>query len=159
MRRRLILITLVLAVGLVLSLVFAMAIAQVQNSPAGTAKEKEVVVTMEVSGRVSGLSPNFIAVIYGRDDTGKVSLEMAFNLDKDVKVAHKNSIKEIGLGDEVKITYAEITRFSAEGKMISRRRVAKEVAFVRAAKTEQQTGVVESKSETEVLESKPEAGQ
>jgi hypothetical protein len=138
-------------IGLGMALVFSLglggAVAQDKNSPAGSPKEKEVVVAMEVSGTVSGLTPNFIAVIYGRNEAEKVSLEMAFSLDKDVRIAHKNSIQEIGLGDEVRITYDEVTRINAEGKIIARKRVAKEVAFVRQAQKVQETGTLVSETE------------
>lgn len=96
-------------------------------------EEKEEIARKSVSGEVSGVSANFIAVAYGIKEKEQSSLEMAFDVDKDVKIEHKKSIKEIGLGDTVEVVYDEIKRFDAQGKIKSSRRLARVVVFLRAA--------------------------
>lgn len=93
-------------------------------------EERTVSVPKEIEGKVSGISPNFIAIAYG--ESKQASLEMAFDLNKNVKVNHKKSLSEIAMGDTVKVDYDEITRTRDDGKKISRR-AAKMVTFLRKA--------------------------
>lgn len=95
-----------------------------------TTEEKIVTVAKEIEGKVSGISANFIAIAYG--ESKEASLEMAFDLNKDVKVNHKKSLSEIGMGDTVKVDYDEVTRTRDDGKKISKR-VAKIISFLRKA--------------------------
>jgi hypothetical protein len=95
-------------------------------------KEKEEVVKKEVMGEVSGISPNFIAIVYGQNQEKQSSLEMAFDLNKDVVVTHKKSLSEIGMGDTVKVDYDQITKTKDDGTKISRR-LARMVTFLRKA--------------------------
>jgi hypothetical protein len=82
-------------------------------------------------GEISGLSNNFIAVIYGQD--AKTSYEMALNIGKDVKIEHKNSLKDIGVGDIVGVNYEETieTKEGEKPRVVSR--IAKVIKFIKAA--------------------------
>lgn len=96
-------------------------------------EEKEEIIRKSVSGEVAGVSANFIAVAYGISEKEQSSLEMAFDVDKNVKIDHKKSIKEIGLGDMVEVVYDEIKKIDAQGKITSSRRLARVIVFLRAA--------------------------
>jgi len=84
--------------------------ASAQETPvAGAASDKQNVqiTSKDVTGEIVGLSGNFIAVAGGvNPKTGAVS-EAAFNLGKNVKVVHKRSLSEFGVGDVVKVEYEE----------------------------------------------------
>ena len=92
-------------------------------------------VAKEFTGMVSGISAGFIAVDGGVSAESKAALEMAFNLDKDVKVVHKKNLSEIVLGDTVTIHYNETTQTSAEGRTMRSTRV-REIVFVAPAPKE-----------------------
>lgn len=95
---------------------------------------KKTVVVKEMQGEVSGISNNFIAIVYGQDK--KTSYEMAFTMDKDVKIEDRKSLKDIGVGDIVLVSFEETTETKKEGdKDISRvvSRVVKKIRFIRPA--------------------------
>jgi len=112
----------------------------------GFAQEaKKSTVEKTVSGEVSGISPNFIAIIYGQDK--KTSYEMALPIDKNTKVERKDSLKEIGAGDTVSVKYEEITQAHKEKTQKGKEkevtktlgRLAKVITFVKAAPKELQS--------------------
>ena len=116
---------------LIFPFVFA-GISNAQESGKEPPKEEIVTETKDVTGRVSGMSHNFIAITYGQSQDGQAALEMAFNLDSKIRVGHKNSLKEIKMDDMVQVTYDEITTTKADGSK-SFRRVARVVTFLRPA--------------------------
>jgi hypothetical protein len=91
---------------------------------------KREVFTKSISGEVSGISKNFIAVVYGQND--KESLELALQMDKSTKGSQRK-LSEIKVGDIVSVTYEEVveTKKGEQPKVI--RRLAKVVEFRRAA--------------------------
>lgn len=98
-------------------------------------ENKKEVVEKTITGVVSGISYNFIAVMYGQDEKGETSLEMAFKVDKGVAIEHKSSLKEIKFGDTVSVTYEETTETSADGTKSSQR-IAKAITFLRPAQNQ-----------------------
>ena len=108
--------------------------------------EKIEKVTKEITGEVTGISKNFIAVEYGIDLKEGAALEMAFNIGKDIKIEYKNTLSEIGQGDTVAVTYEEITTKDKEGKIKRIERLPKVIKFMKKAKP-----IIE---ETEKLESR-----
>jgi hypothetical protein len=108
-------------------------------------------VNKKVTGEVGGISNKFIAVVYGRNEKDKASLEMAFNIGSHVNIVNKKSMKEIGIGDTVEVEYQEITRTEADGKKSSKS-VAQVVTFLKAgAKVEPVipiTGAAKAKTES-----------
>jgi hypothetical protein len=102
--------------------------AKAQDKPAGQEPKREVVFK-EVTGRVSGLSSNFIAVVYGSDDKNKASLEAAFKLDKDLRIVHKGSLKDIMMGDTVKVGFEETKETFADAST-TRSVKAKTITFL-----------------------------
>jgi hypothetical protein len=98
-----------------------------------SAEETEVrreVFSRQVSGRVSGISKNFIAVEYAADSRG--AREIALSMDKDTKGVNRN-LKEIGVGDRVSVIYDEITETKKGETPKVRKRLAKSVEFRKAA--------------------------
>jgi hypothetical protein len=112
----------------------------------GQKNKNEVVIrkteVKEISGEVSGISSNSISILYGQNE--KTSFEMALTIDKDTKVEHKKSLKEIHTGDMVLVRYEETTETYKEkaekGQMkdVTRRlgRLVKAVVFIKAAPKE-----------------------
>ena len=111
------------------------------------AKQEEKKVKVEkvmksTEGEISGLSNNFIAVLYGQDE--KTSYEMALNIGKDVKIEHKKSLKDIGVGDTVSVTYEETIETKEGEKPRVMSRVVKTIKFIRAAKPMPETSTLVS---------------
>ena len=122
----------VIKLGLALILILSikgLGLAQETTQVAPKITTKKVMKT--VTGEVSAITSNFIAVLYGSDkDT---SYEMALYLDKEVKVAHKKSLKEIVQGDTVAVSYEESAEIKEGEKPKVLAKVVKEVAFLSAA--------------------------
>lgn len=135
MARRFLIIVMVSLISLgIYNLSFAQQNKKTTESKSGVSNvqwPKIEAVNKKVSGEVSGVSNNFIAVVYGRNEKAKSSLEMAFNIGSHVNVMNKKSLKEIGIGDTVEVEYQEITRTEADGKKSSKS-VAQAVNFVKA---------------------------
>lgn len=93
---------------------------------------KKTVAVKELQGEVSGISSNFIAILYGQDK--KTSYEMALTLDKDVRIEDRKSLKDIGVGDVVSVSYEETTETKKQDdKEVTRvmGRVVKKIRFIR----------------------------
>ena len=96
----------------------------VQDQSADKEKEQKIVVK-EISGQVSGISNNFISVVYKSDTEKGTSYEIAFMIDseskKELKIKNKKTLNEISSGDLIKIKYEEISeeveRMRKDGKM------------------------------------------
>jgi hypothetical protein len=105
----------------------------------GYAEEKEgpniikEVIMKKMTGEVAGISQNFISILYGQDE--KTSYEMAFDIDKDVKIENKGDLKQINTGNIVIVTYEETTekpKDDKEGKKIKvKNRTVKRIVFVK----------------------------
>lgn len=100
-----------------------------------------------ISGEVSAVSNDFIAVVYRRDESKGSEEEIALPLAKDVIVEHKKALSEIGIGDMVDIEFEEIEEETKEGSRS--KRVAKVVRFVRAAPKQAENAVLGAGAEAE----------
>ena len=83
--------------------------AEQSEQPGSSKPAKETSLIKEAEGKVSGLSSRFIAVETGVDAKAGANLEMAFKVDKNTQIVHKKSIKEISMGDIVKLSYLDIS--------------------------------------------------
>ena len=63
---------------------------------------------------MSGVGKNFIAIIYQIDTAKGIEYEMALPLKKDAQYQFVKSLKELGIGDKVSVTYEEEKTFSIE---------------------------------------------
>lgn len=84
-----------------------------------------------ISGEVSAISKDFIAIVYRRDATGGSEEEIALPIAKGVIIEHKKNLSEIGVGDMVNVEFEEVTEDTGEGPRS--KRVARVISFVRAA--------------------------
>lgn len=84
-----------------------------------------------ISGEVSAISKDFIAIVYRRDEAKGTEEEVALPIAKDVIIERKKSLSEIGIGDIVDVEFEEAAEETNEGH--KSKRVAKVISFVRAA--------------------------
>ncbi len=84
-----------------------------------------------VSGEVSAVSKDFIAVVYRSDKNKGSEEEIALPVALDAVVEHKQSLSQIGIGDMVDVEYEEYSEETPEGP--KSKRVAVAVRFLRAA--------------------------
>lgn len=88
-------------------------------------------VSNEVEGEVSAVSKDHIAVVYNRDIAKGIEYEMSFPIDSKVVFEHKKNLREISVGDRVRISFDEET-IQEEGKEFNRR-APKKLSFVSPA--------------------------
>ncbi len=98
-------------------------------------EQKEEISSKEATGTISGLGSNFIAIETGLDTESKAARESAFNLDKNVRVVHKKSLKELNIGDTVKIDYQEKVKTRDDGRKL-RSTLVKMITFLKPAPKE-----------------------
>lgn len=99
-----------------------------------------------VSGEVSGISKDFIAIVYRRDEARGSEEEMAFPVAKDVMVEHKKALSEIGVGDMVDVEFEETEEETSD--VPRTKRVVKVVRFIRAAPKQAESSVLGSGPES-----------
>lgn len=123
--------TLIAATALLLTISHTVSAQEAQQG-----QEPKAAVSMkQITGTVSGLSARHLSVLYSSDPERGASLEAAFNLDKDVRVIHKQSLKEIAVGDTVSVAYEETVTRTAEGKSMRSTKV-KSITFLKPAPKE-----------------------
>lgn len=66
---------------------------------------KEEIREKTLDGEIAGVSPNFIAIIYGQDE--RSSYEITFTIKKDTRLERIKDIKKLKPGDTVWINYIE----------------------------------------------------
>lgn len=103
------------------------AIAPVQGE--GTKKTERVI--KGISGEVSAISKDFIAIVYRRDEAKGTEEEIALPIAKGVIIEHKKNLSEIAVGDTVNVEFEEVAEEAREGARL--KRVAKVISFTRAA--------------------------
>jgi len=106
-------------------------------------EENVVVVTKEMSGKVSAISSRFLTLEYASDAKKGVSNEMYLTFGDDVKLRHTRSLGDLKFGDTVSVQYEEKQRpmerrghdgsFKREMQVLSRQ--AKAITFLKAART------------------------
>lgn len=82
-----------------------------------------------VSGEISGISKNYISVVYEKDTENGIEYEMLLPIDKDIQLEYKKSLGEMKIGDRVSIQYEDTTTEDSE-KQKTFKREAKVVTFV-----------------------------
>ena len=83
-----------------------------------------------ISGEVSAISKDFIAVVYRNDQTKGSEEEIALPIAKYATVEHKRSLSEIVPGDLVDVEFEEYTEETPQGSRS--KRVAVVVRFLKA---------------------------
>ena len=96
----------------------------------------------EITGTVSAVSKQGIAVEYSRTSEG--NFEMYLPLGDKVKLERLNSLEELKAGDTVKVRYEQTFKETKEGPPLVLKTAATEVALMRRAPEE---GALISKEE------------
>lgn len=84
-----------------------------------------------LQGEISGISRNFISIIYYKDAQKGIEYEMAFPLDSDIQLKHKRSLDQLSVGDTVAIDFDETIEETAGGTDVKNK--ARAISFVRPA--------------------------
>lgn len=124
-------------------------IALAATDPAQAPKSgNEVLVTKEVTGTVSAISPKdrMLTVIYQQDKAKGVENEILLALAEDVEVRYKRTLSEFKYGDTVRVSYVEkqaaAERQTPDGKTEHFTKVVSREATVIAFLKPQTTGVL-----------------
>ncbi|HOW42493.1 MAG TPA: hypothetical protein P5110_03140 [Candidatus Omnitrophota bacterium] len=123
-----------------------------QEAPQAEQPQVQVAIK-QVSGVISGLSSGFIAIELG-GGSAKGARESAFNLDKNVRIVHKKSLKELSVGDTVSLDYEETVTKQADGKKMRKTRVIA-ITFLKAAPQ----GLIAQEETQPLQKSEPKAGE
>ena len=124
-------LTCVLAISLSAVLSITSSAQEKKADTQGQPQVKRQVLTKQVVGVVAGISSNFIAVDYEKDE-GSIR-EIALTMDKNTRFSPR-ALKEIKIGDTVAVTYEEIGETKAGQKKVTViKRLAKTVEFRQAA--------------------------
>ena len=111
----------------------------------GKLKNRDVQ-SKHMTGEVSGISSNFLALMYAVDEKAQTSYEMAFSVDKNVKVEGKDKLSEIAAGDTVSVSYDETTEKDEKGenpRIVER--LVKRIVLVKEAPPQVKEPVLETK--------------
>jgi hypothetical protein len=116
-------ITQMMVIGLVTALLLcSVTIAESQQSKSegrrqGEGEEPIIILTKEVSGKVSAITPHLIVIVYKEDKEKHAEYEIDIPIGKDVTLAHTKTLNAIGIGDTVYVTYEERQKeYEAIGK-------------------------------------------
>ena len=111
----------------------------------GKLKNRDVQ-SKHMTGEVSGISSSFLALVYAVDEKAKASYEMAFSVDKNVKVEGKDKLSEIAVGDTVSVSYDETIEKDEKGENPKvMERLVKRIMLVKAAPPQLKEPVLETK--------------
>jgi hypothetical protein len=157
MKRTLIMLAVVGMVSFV-----AVCFAQDLKSGAKSQIKKEIFSSdvKEIEGTISAINDNGIAVVFNKDAQKGSEEEMYIPIEKsNIRLIHKSSLKEMEIGDTVKVGFKEVTD-EIEGKE-SKRFQATTVAFLKKAdkKPEPQDFPAQEEADQDDGSSAPEAAQ
>jgi len=107
--------------------------AAVTESAASARDEVTKVETKEVTGEVGGISKDFIAVVYKKDDASHASYEVALPIQGTPILQHISNLKQIKVGDTVTVQYDEMIKTDENGKNAVVGRNAKSITFISPA--------------------------
>jgi len=98
-----------------------------------------------VTGEISAVSKDFIAIVYQRNEKTGTEEEIAFPVPKDVKLDHIQNLGQLGVGDFVDVAFEERTEEGKEGP--TTKRIATVIRFVRKAAKPQESSALTSGEE------------
>lgn len=91
---------------------------------------KPVKRTGVVQGEISGISKNYISIVYERDKEKGIEYEMLLPINrKDLQIEHKRNLDEFKVGDIVSVTFEDTVTGDNEKEQKMERK-AKVVTFV-----------------------------
>ena len=86
----------------------------------------------EISGEISAIGKDFIAIIYKRDEEKGTEYEMFLPIDTDTKLERKRNLTELSIGDTFKIQCEDTALEDTSGEKKMERK-AKVISFVKPA--------------------------
>ena len=129
-------------------LVMALGLALISGRANADESKKEVL-AKHMTGEVSGISANFLGLVYNVDQKEQTSYEMAFSLDKDVKVEAKAGLSEISPGDIVSVAYDETLETDDQGNKRVMQRLVKRIAYLKPSADKLEEAKREEKANAE----------
>lgn len=117
------------------------------NSLFAQGKDKRKAIT----GEVSAISKDFIAIVYNRNQERGSEEEIALPLAKNVIIEHKKSLSEIAVGDMVSVEFEEMSESDERGGERTKR-TARVLSFVRAAPKKTESAILDSANPPEEKE-------
>lgn len=115
----------------------------------GKDKIKRIVVNKEITGTITWLGRERIAITLSSDKESRDEKEMLLPFEKDVKIAHKKSLAELSAGDTVRVQYEETTEKYPDSNSVLVGRKVKVISFVRAKEKKLEEGSVLRSQERE----------
>lgn len=124
-------ITRIMVIGLaMISFLWPGTIAEGQQDNKG---RKPVKRTSVVQGEISGITKNYISIVYKRDREKDIEYEMLLPINrKDLQIEHKRNLDEFKVGDTVILTYEDTVTGDNE-KEQGMKRKAMVIRFVKSA--------------------------
>lgn len=95
-----------------------------------------------LTGEVSAISKDFIAIVYNRNLEKGSEEEIALPIAKNVIIEHKKSLDQIAVGDTVYVEFDEVSEQTDNGERT--KRIAGAISFVRAAPKAAKTTMLDS---------------
>ena len=86
--------------------------AMAQEKAKENAPDEEKIIssaTNKITGQIGSINKSSISVVYKRDDAKGEEFEMLFPIDKNLRIVHKKSIRELAVGDTVEVEYEDVT--------------------------------------------------
>ena len=117
-------------------LAFSLVTNTVKAETPPAASQQEQVSYKTVTGEVSGVGAKFIAVEYERNTKKGAAFEMALPVDEAATLERIKQLKELKLGDTVRVEYQETATKDDKGQYTNVRRVATKIALLRTAPQE-----------------------
>ena len=101
-----------------------------------------------LTGIVSALTADFIAIVYNVDKNTQAEYEMPFSIPADIKLSRASSLSNISLGDTVEVLYQEklmdVEVKRADGKAAIERHIVhrelKNITYIKSASTAMMSG-------------------
>lgn len=95
-----------------------------------------------ITGEVSAISKDFIAIVYDRNVGKGSEEEICLPIAKNVIIEHKKSLDQIAVGDTVYVEFDEVSEQTDSGERT--KRIAGAISFVRAAPKPAKTAMLDS---------------
>lgn len=92
-------------------------------------------VLMQVKGEIGDIGRKHITIIYGYNKEKTIAREMMLRLDDTVEFKHIKSIKQIKIGDTVRVQYEEVV--ADYGDRQEKKRKAVLISFVKSAEVKE----------------------
>lgn len=129
------------------------------KEPAKIVEKKEpIVAKKELTGQVSGLAKNFVAIIYEGDISKDGAREAAFPLERTPELERIASLDQLKEGDTITVRFEDTTTFDDSGKETTTRKIEK-IIFVKPAPVVTAVSITAEDIEERAVNAAAEAGE